>query len=128
MENKGFLIDSHIFIWWMKKSTKIPQKLYGQLNNPNNRIYLSIASVWEIIIKKAKKKLKIEYDIEKGILKSRFQLLPIELKHLLKLENLPEFHKDPFDRILISQSQVENLTFITADPKIWKYKINLLKA
>lgn len=127
-ENKSFLIDTQIFIWWMEKSKKLPQDLFDLLNNPQNQIFLSVASVWEIVIKKAKKRLKTPKNIEAGVIRSGFLVLPIGLKHVLGVEKLPLFHKDPFDRILISQAKTERLTFITTDEKIWKYDLSLLKA
>lgn len=80
-----------------------------------------------MVIKKGKKKLKAPKDIEGGIKASGFSILPIEFFHVLAVEKLPLYHKDPFDRVLVAQSQVENLTLITSDQKIWKYDIDILK-
>lgn len=128
MANKGFLIDTQVFVWWMEESKRLPKNIFNLLNDPQNQIFLSVASVWEIVIKRAKNKLKVPTDIEGGIKKSYFTVLPIELAHVIQVDKLPIYHQDPFDRILISQAKVEGLTFITSDPKIWKYKISILKA
>lgn len=125
-----YLIDTNIFIWWMEKNKRFPQELMSLLNNPANLIFLSVVSIWEMVIKKAKGKLKMPKDIAKGIEVSRFAVLPIEISHALEVENLPLFrgHQDPFDRMLVAQAKAEGLTLITSDPKIWKYKVSVLKA
>ena len=87
-----------------------------------------MASIWEIVIKRAKGRLKLPKNIEEGINEASFKVLPIEITHAIEVGNLPSHHNDPFDRILISQAKVENLTLVTSDPKIWKYKVNLIKA
>lgn len=122
-----YLIDTHIFIWWME-NTRLSDKLMSLLNDPANRVFLSVASIWEMVIKKAKGRLKIPRDIEGGVKTSRFMVLPIEISHVLGVDKLPHYHHDPFDRILISQAKAERLTLITSDPKIRKYNLSLVKA
>lgn len=128
VNNKGFLIDTQIFIWWMEKSKRLSKKSFDLLNDPQNQIFLSVASIWEIVIKKQKRRLKVPKDVKGGVEASAFNLLSIEVPHVLGVEKLPFYHKDPFDRILISQAKIEHLTLITADKKIWKYDLSLLKA
>ena len=123
-----YLVDTNIFIWWMEKNRRLSKNIFNLLSNPQNQIVLSVASIWEIIIKKTKKKLKTPKDVEGGIKASGFMPINIEMSHVLGVEKLPMYHKDPFDRILVSQSRVENLTLITTDEKIWKYDLRLLKA
>lgn len=122
-----YLVDTHVFIWWMEKSKRLPETIYILLNDPQVQIFLSVASIWEIIIKKQKKKLKLPVDLETGIKSSRFTLLPIEIADVLKILKLRLYHNDPFDRILIAQSQTRELTLITNDPKIHNYKSNILE-
>lgn len=123
-----YLLDTHIFIWWMEKNSRLSKDIFSLLNNSQNQIFLSVASVWELVIKKAKKKLKIPKDVEGGIKASGFTPLNIEMLHILGIDKLPMYHNDPFDRIIISQAKVEHLTLITADEKILKYDLSLLKA
>lgn len=123
-----YLIDTHIFIWWMERSSRLSRNIFNLLNNPQNKVFLSVASVWEMIIKKTKKKLKTPKDVEGGIKASGFIPISVEILHVLNIEKLPMYHDDPFDRIIISQAKVERLTLITADKKIWKYNLSLLKA
>lgn len=122
-----YLLDTHTFIWVMERSRRIPKEIEGKISDPRNHVVVSVATVWEIIIKRMKKPLEMPKDILGGINQAGFVLLPIEIAHVLEVEKLPLLHKDPFDRMLISQAKVENLTLITADPKIWEYKIPLIK-
>jgi PIN domain nuclease of toxin-antitoxin system len=129
MANKGrFLLDTQVFIWWMEKSRKLSQNWFRLLTvtEADNQVFLSMASVWEMVIKQKKKKLRLPTKIELGIRQSGFGLLPIELAHVLAVAKLPLYHQDPFDRILIAQAQVENLTLISSDKKMARYKVKLL--
>lgn len=130
VKSDSFLIDTQIFIWGMEKSSSLSSEIKTLLQDPGNQIFLSVASVWEMVIKKSKGRLKTPKNIKESIKEAEFKLLPIEISHVLEVEKLPNYkdHKDPFDRILISQAKVENLTLITSDPQIWKYKISILKA
>ena len=123
-----YLLDTNIFIWWMEGNSRLSKDIFNLLNNPQNQIFLSVASVWEIVIKKSKNKLKTPKDVEGGIKISGFTLINIEISHVLGIEKLPMYHNDPFDRIIISQAKTEDLTLITTDKKIWKYDFPLLKA
>lgn len=128
LHENAFLIDTQIFIWWMEKNKKLSKDLFNLINLPKNQIFLSIASIWEIIIKRTKKKLKLSQDIEEGIKVNNISILPVELTHVLGVEKLPLLHNDPFDRVIISQAKVENLSLITSDEKIWKYEVRVYKA
>lgn len=124
--NKKFLLDTQIFIWWMKDE-KLTENITNILSDPTNIIYLSTVSVWEMIIKEKIGKLKLPKNWKITIKDGRFEILPISLEHVLVVETLPLHHKDPFDRMLIAQSQTENLTLITSDLKMNKYKIQIIK-
>ena len=122
-----YLIDTQFFIWLMEKSNKIPRSLLDLLGDPQNQIFLSVASIWELIIKKRKKKLKIPKNIKGDVKKSGFSILPIEIEHVMRLEKLPNLHSDPFDRILIAQSNAEDLILVTADGNMRQYNAKFLK-
>lgn len=123
-----YLLDTNVFIWAMENKKSLPESIKNELIDQNNTILVSVATVWEIIIKSAKKKLKTPKDIKGDIVASNFQLLSIEIEHVLEVKKLPDIHKDPFDRILIAQAKVERLTLITSDEKIWKYNLSLVRA
>ena len=124
----NFLLDTHVFIWAMEESKRLSQDIKDKIINPRNKIFISVATVWEIVIKKAIKQIRLNFDIETSIRNAGFEVVPIKLPHALGVEKLPLHHRDPFDRVLISQAKAENLILITADRKIWKYRIKILKA
>jgi PIN domain nuclease of toxin-antitoxin system len=124
-KNKGYLLDTHMFIWWMDNDKRLPKEIFILLSDPHSTVFLSIASVWEIVIKQGKKMLKIPKDVKAGVLASGFELLPIDLVHVLAIKELPHHHKDPFDRMLIAQAKVENLKLLTDDEKVKKYKVHV---
>lgn len=126
-KSKSFLIDTHIFIWWMEKSTLLSEDIYQLIDNPQHQIFLSVASIWEMVIKNTTGKLKIQMDIEEGIKFSSFIPLPITLSHVLELKILPSYHNDFFDKIMIAQARVEKLTFVTEDVKIKKYDLKIVR-
>lgn len=123
----SFLLDTHTFIWAMENSKRLPNDIKSEIASPKNKIFVSVATIWEIVIKRNLKKIKLSFDLEASITKASLDVLPIEISHVLKVQRLPNHHKDPFDRVLVAQSQVENLTLISHDQKIWKYDIDVLK-
>ena len=121
----NYLIDTHVFLWWMASPEKLSEKVLTYLNNNDNNIYLSPASSWEIMIKFQLKKLELHTSPEKYI-PSRMSIynikeLPITHAHTLYIDKLPLIHRDPFDRIILSQSKVEKIPLITKDATIKKY-------
>ena len=126
----NLLLDSHTFIWVYDQQHKLSQPALQAMSNPANALFLSAASVWEIQIKIMNDKLKFQDPLTDIIVEQQqingLQILPIELSHALYLENLPLHHKDPFDRLLISQAIVENMTLVSADTNFENYQVNLL--
>ena len=113
-----YLIDTQIFVWFAKGDNHLPPMAKEKLNNRNNEIFLSVASIWEIVIKVSIKKLSLDAPLQ-TILgrygKDDFKLLPIELEHTLATGNLPFHHRDPFDRLLVAQAQSEDFEIISTD-------------
>lgn len=126
-QNNAYLLDTQIFLWWMTNDQRLTSKIKKILSDPHRLIYLSVASVWEIIIKQQIGKLTLPHNLLLTIKNCGFDLLAIELEHALEIQNLPDYHKDPFDRLLIAQAISEKLTLITSDAKIWKYQLNVHK-
>lgn len=124
----SYLLDTQIFIWWMEENKRLPAKIKAIIDNPANSIFLSVVIPWEIVIKLKNNKLKVPKNFVEFVTNGVFEILPIQMSHVLEVGKLQLHHKDPFDRILISQAKVEGLTLITSDEKIWKYKIPLIKA
>lgn len=123
---KGCLIDTHVLIWMAQQPENIPAKSKEILLSATN-IFLSHVSVWEIAIKIKTGKLDVG-NLSKFLYSSvtnyRLILLPISLRHIFYIEQLPLHHRDPFDRLLIAQSLSEQLLFITADGAFDAYGID----
>ena len=127
MDNsQGYLLDTHIFLWSLDEVKKLTREVTKILKDPNNHIFVSLVTAWEISIKHEKGKLPLKTTLEECFRKSAFEILEIKLPHILQLENLPSYHQDPFDRMLIAQSKAENLIFVTDDTKIKKYDLRIL--
>ena len=126
----NLLLDSHTFKWWRDEPQKLSPTAFAEISNPNNDVFLSVVTVWEFQIKIALNKFTINGGLETAIKdeqqNNNFLILPVQLSHALYLENLPPHHKDPFDRLLISQAFVENMFLVSADGDFAKYQVKLL--
>jgi PIN domain nuclease of toxin-antitoxin system len=124
------LLDTHTFIWWDGEPTKLSSQALALCQDDTNEILLSVASVWEIQIKLQLGKLHLKMPLQEVIegqqLTNNIQILPITLTHVLALEKLPKPHKDPFDRLLVAQATVENLTLLSGDKIFEQYPVPLL--
>jgi PIN domain nuclease of toxin-antitoxin system len=120
------LIDTNIIIWWLEDPSQIKTDAREIIENPDNQIYYSVASIWEIEIKRKVGKLNITENYIELIDNELFQCLSILKNHVLKISNLEFHHHDPFDRVLIAQAIEENLTIITSDKLFKKYPVKIL--
>lgn len=120
-----FLLDTHAFIWLDTAPEKLSKTALTLCQNENNELYLSSASVWEMQIKNQLGKLNFNVSIAEMIKVQQhdndLKILNIELKHIYQLNTLPLHHNDPFDRLLLSQSSIENIPIISADGKFHLY-------
>ncbi|MBI2590516.1 MAG: type II toxin-antitoxin system VapC family toxin [Candidatus Blackburnbacteria bacterium] len=124
-----YLLDTHIFLWWANGDKKLKVPIRELLAKSQNTIFVSTITAWEISIKlKAKPNFKLQKSLKRTFLLSKFGVMPVTFSHVLTLHQLPMYHKDPFDRMLIAQAKTEKLKLITSDSKIWKYNLSLLKA
>ncbi len=98
------------------------------ISAPETRIAVSIASPWELAIKENLGKLRVPSDLAAVLEEERFDLLPINLAHIEVVRSLPRHHGDPFDRIIIAQAQVENLTVVSSDRWFQAYDVALIRA
>lgn len=125
----NLLLDTHAFLWLMEAPEKLPVKILKACENPANRLFLSLASIWEMQIKIGLGKLRIKGTlsviVSEQITSNSMEPLPIQLSHLWGLSKLPSHHADPFDRLLVAQAQVEKLALVTADEAIRRYKVNV---
>ena len=124
----NLLLDTHAFLWAIDNNPQLSQKARDAIINGNNVVFVSAATAWEISIKKAIGKLRLPNGNYLEELKvHRFTPLDITTEHALAVENLPPHHKDPFDRILVAQAQLENLTLVTRDPRIKAYTVPIIE-
>lgn len=125
----NILLDTHAFLWLRSSPEKISEKLLSAYYDVNNDIFLSMASVWEIQIKQQLGKLEMALPlprlIEEQRLSNGLQLLSIEAEHIFALADLPFHHKDPFDRLILVQAQLENLKLASADTAFAAYGADL---
>lgn len=122
-------MDTQIFLWIFLEPKRLPAKLKSFLrDDPKMEVYFSYASSWEIAIKFGKGKLSLPQPpddfVRSRIAKAGWLHLPIELDHVLSVFRLPDHHKDPFDRLIISQSKAENIPVLTVDPRFADYSID----
>ena len=125
-----FLFDTHCWLWLQTDRARFAAKLLETLADPTSRRYLSAASVWEIAIKYALGRLPLPEPpavyVPERIRLNQIQVLPITHLHALATVTLPQHHRDPFDRMLVAQAQVENATLITADAALEPYDVPLI--
>jgi PIN domain nuclease of toxin-antitoxin system len=121
------LIDTHILLWWLDDPSLVGKNARRIIEDGSSNIYVSVASVWEIVLKKSLGKLDIPDDLSDVIEANRFIVLPIELDHVFFLGKLPPIHRDPFDRIIIAQAQKEHLAIMTRDEQITKYPVEIIE-
>jgi len=126
----NLLLDTHTFIWWADEPEKLSGNALQALEDSNNSLLLSLVSVWEMQIKIQLGKMKLSLPL-KDLLESQertnqLEILAVTKEHIFALDNLPFHHKDPFDRLLIAQSIIEDATIVSIDPKLSAYAANLL--
>jgi PIN domain nuclease of toxin-antitoxin system len=125
----NILLDTHAFLWLRNAPEKIPEKVLAAYYDINNDIFLSVVSIWEMQIKHQLGKLGLALPlstlIEEQRVNNGLQILPIETHHIFALADLPSHHKDPFDRLLLIQSKLENLNLASADTIFRHYDITL---
>jgi PIN domain nuclease of toxin-antitoxin system len=126
----NYLLDTHTFLWFLEGNNTLSSKARIIIEDANNTIYVSIASIWEIAIKISISKLKLIVNLEEvktEIVKNNFEILPLDFEHIIELTNLEQIHKDPFDRIIISQAISEKCTIVSKDSNFVFYNnVNVL--
>lgn len=124
------LLDTHVFLWLISGSPEIPPTVLSTIRDPRNQVFLSVASVWESIVKFQLGKLALPEPPETFLpaQRERHQVssLAIEEADLSHLAALPPIHRDPFDRILMAQALRSSLVFVTVDARIRAYPVTLM--
>ncbi|MEX2175092.1 MAG: type II toxin-antitoxin system VapC family toxin [Pirellulaceae bacterium] len=122
------LLDTHMLLWWLDDPALLAIPAREAISEPSNEVLVSAAVVWEIVIKSSLGKLTIPDDLENVIERSGFVGLPMEAVHVLAIRNLPELHRDPFDRMLAAQAVVESATIVTRDAQLLRYPVPSIRA
>ncbi|MBD2592789.1 type II toxin-antitoxin system VapC family toxin [Nostoc spongiaeforme FACHB-130] len=125
-----FLMDTHTFIWYVTENLRLSNQVLELINDEDNKIFLSIASIWEMGIKQGIGKLTFNLPLEMLITQqisiNDFSVLDIKISHVSTVSQLPLHHRDPFDRMLIAQAIVENLPILSADTIFDAYSVKRL--
>jgi len=118
------LLDTHLLVWARGEPERLPAGCAAMLEDPSNSLVFSVASLWELVIKQALG--RPDFNLEPSLLRQTlltggWQELPIEASHALAVRQLPPLHRDPFDRLLLAQAQVEGMLLLTADSQLSRY-------
>jgi len=121
------LLDTHVFLWSNEGSARLSRRVSHLLADPSNDLFLSAVSAWEMVLKVQSGKLKLPAKcsvyVPARISQYGILPLPVTMAHVLASESLPGHHGDPFGRILVAQGQVEQLTIVTRDPQVRRYRV-----
>ena len=125
------LLDTHILLWALTDDPRLSPRVRGLLLDPQNEVYFSVASIWEIAIKRSLRREDMPISAEQAIHlfhEAGYKELPISATHAASVETLPPIHADPFDRMLVAQALSEPLILITHDRIVASYNSNITLA
>jgi PIN domain nuclease of toxin-antitoxin system len=124
------ILDTHTFLWWIVDDPRLSARAREIIGDGTNELLLSAASGWEMATKAGLGKLDLPGDLEAFILDqmalNAIASLPVLMSHALHIQKLPRHHRDPFDRLLVSQAELEKLPVLTADPQIAQYAVTTI--
>jgi len=116
------LLDTHVVLWWLMDDETLSPDVKGLIDT-EPEVFVSSASVWEIVVKAAVGKLPVPPDMNDALLASGLRELPIRSRHAWEAGALPLLHRDPFDRMLVAQARCEGLTLFTRDRSVQAYEV-----
>ncbi|MBP6623804.1 MAG: type II toxin-antitoxin system VapC family toxin [Chitinophagaceae bacterium] len=122
----SYLLDTHTLLWFIAGDSMLPKRIKTLIQSTNTPCFVSIVSIWEIVIKKQIGKLEFGMELTElfnYIERNKIEILPMELVHFIELSNLPLVHSDPFDRIIISQAIAEKMIILGCDVKFHNYDV-----
>jgi PIN domain nuclease of toxin-antitoxin system len=122
------LLDTHAMAWAMTDPDRLSPHAKDAISSESNNVLVSVISPWEIAIKRSKDRLRVPDDFKAAIEAHRFELLSVQLHHTDAFASLPRHHGDPFDRMLVAQAIVEDLTLVTSDRAMRRYPVATLPA
>ena len=124
------LLDTHTFIWWDSEPQRLSQQILNMCQDPENELLVSVASLWEMQIKLQLGKLELNKPLAELVSGqqeiNKIDILGVKLEHILALAKLPPHHKDPFDRLLIAQTDIEEAILVSKDQIFTEYEVKLV--
>lgn len=124
----NLLLDTHVVLWWLADAPELSAGARDAIAERSNVVHVSAVTAWEIVVKRALGKLEIPDRWEQAIERERFSTLAVTWRHALRVGELPDIHRDPFDRLLVAQALVEDLTLVSRDAILDRYGIPTLRA
>jgi PIN domain nuclease of toxin-antitoxin system len=121
-------LDSHALLWALRGDRRLGSQAREAIRDPENDVAISAASIWELEIKIAAGKLRIEVELLAEVRRVGYAVLPIAAEHGVTAARLPLHHRDPFDRMLVAQAQLEGLIIVTSDPRFEPYGVATMAA
>ncbi len=118
------LLDTHILLWAAVAPARLPESAMTLMANPENNLLFSPVSLWEVAIKSALNRPDFKVDahvLHQGLIAAGYVELPVTADHAVATGDLPDIHKDPFDRLLLAQAKCEDIVLLTADAMLAKY-------
>ncbi len=119
----NLLVDTHVLLWWLDNPSQLSEAAATAIRDGANVVYVSAATVWEIVIKKTLGRLDAPDNLDEVLRECRFTSLPITVAHALAVQAIPMRHRDPFDRMLVAQARAEGMTIVTRDLKVLEYAV-----
>jgi len=124
------LLDTHTFLWWIVNDPQLSPRARQIMEDADTELFLSAVSGWEIAIKSRLGKLKLPADLQGFVAEqlriNGIEVLPLQMAHALHVFTFPDDHRDPFDRMLVAQGQLEELPILTGDPQIAQYAVTVI--
>lgn len=124
------LLDTHAFLWWVLEDPRLSARAQSVIEAQENDVLVSAVSAWEIAIKSADARLDLpelaQTYVPGRIAANGFRELDITVEHAVRVAGLPAIHRDPFDRLLVAQAQVEGIPILTSDPAIARYDVDVI--
>lgn len=120
----NLLLDTHILLWAAAEPEMLSCEAATLISNESNRLYFSAASLWEVVIKNGLGRADFHVDphlLRRGLVDNGYLELQISSQHTLAVSHLPDIHKDPFDRILVAQAEIEGFQLLTSDELVGRY-------
>ena len=124
----NLLLDTHVLLWWLHDDATLAEGAREAIADGTNMVFVSVVALWEMRIKETLGKLTLPATFEETLAAQPLSTLDVKARHVHALKDLPLLHRDPFDRLLITQAMTEKLTLVTRDETIMGYEVACLQA